>query len=103
MYRPTAHQTPQGAREGFPHAPPYPQHRAYASARPAALFPTNEVVALLSAIGAILGARLALFLSGLGVYLLGVQAVDGGSILPMLTFAGLVGIPLTLLSARRNI
>ena len=50
----STYEKPQGAREGFPHAPPYHQ-RAYASARPAALFPTNEVVALLSAINGMKG------------------------------------------------
>ncbi len=95
-------QLPQGEREGAPHARIH--QRAY-SPRPAAniAFPTEQVVSVLTAIGAILGARLALFLAGFGVYALGSQAAEGGSIWPMVTFAGFVVLPLVWLSARRSI
>lgn len=79
---------------------PHPQNAGQAQPP---LFPTKEVVAVLSAVAAILGARLALFLAGFGVYLLGSQAA-GGSISPsQVIFGACVFLPIVWLSARRTI
>lgn len=93
---------PQGEYGGAPHAR-IDHQRAYPSRSAASSFPTEQVIAVLSAIGAILGARLALFLAGLGVYLLGSQAAEGGSIWPMVAFGGFVVLPLVWLSSQRNL
>lgn len=89
----------QDVRGAAPQAPSY--QRATSPRLAAPNFPTEQVIAVLSAIGVILGARAALFLAGLGVYLLGMQAADGSSIWPMVTFAAFVVLPLMWLSSQR--
>lgn len=73
-------------------------------AAPPIAFPTEQVIAVLSAIGAVLGARLALLLAGLGAYLLASSATaNGGDIAPQIVFGVTVVLPLVWLSATRKI
>lgn len=72
-------------------------------AAPPIAFPTEQVIAILSAIGAVLGARLALLGAGFAAWHLAYRAMDGASVWPLAVFCGLVVIPLVWLSATRKI
>lgn len=98
-----AYNTSQDARGAGLHTS-YQNDRAQTSPRPAtALFPTKEVIAVLSAIGAILSARLALFVALGCMFALGFVNPNKDSLLRMGIF-GVFGVcPVVWLSSRRNI
>lgn len=97
-------ETQHGARGTSSHAH-YDLHQGKSPA-PAALFPTAEVVAVLTAIGAVLGARFALLLGGCGALFLAylsMTAPNQASLWAQTIFSLTVFIPLVWLSATRRI
>ncbi len=98
------YRTSQDARGAASHAP-LSASRGNASPRPAtAFFPTKEVIAVLGAIGAVLGARLALLVSLGMMFALGFAAPNEESARWRIGLFGLFGvIPVVWLSSRRSI
>lgn len=91
----------QGARGAGPHAPQF--DRVQTSPRPAAAwFPTEQVIAVLAAIGAVLGARVALLVALGMMFALG-MAGDRGAPYRMALMGVFGVIPVALLSARRSL
>ncbi len=102
------------AEEFVDHAPrerviypaPFGENRAKQAqnAPSPSLFPTEQVIAVLTAIGAILGARLGIFMSGIAMFVLCFNAQNGqAAILSAIIFGVFVFLPMVWLSARRTI
>ena len=66
-------------------------------------FPTKEVIAVLTAISAVLAARLGLILAGVAAFMLGLRAVESGNYAPQLIFALTIFCPMVWLSANRQV
>lgn len=80
--------------------------RTPAPAREAFQFPATEIVAMLTAIAAILGARAALFLAGIAGFWITLTVIANPSPMALIAqglFLGLGVIPLVVLSALRKL
>lgn len=104
------HEETEPQRERVTYVPFGPQAERQASLGPSpqhpAAFPTQQVLGMLMAIAAILGARLALLLAGFGAYMLASAAGTVGSqasLWSLFLFGLFVVIPLVWLSATRKL